>query len=118
VQTIGIHLLQMWGLPTNTATLNMRGYTPPIGPLLGEVAWPDILVTKARSVDGVTLDVMLRRHQAPAATRVAIRFSRLTPGAVYTFAGQELVADGDGNATITIELSEPLVARLEPMATQ
>ena len=76
--------------------------------------WPAVLVTTARSTDGVTLDLALRPNREAAVNGLTLTFSSLTPGAAYTFAGQSLTAGADGNGAVTLDLTAPLVARLEP----
>src|SRR5204863_8146688 len=60
VQTLGIHLLTRWGTPLSSAAVALRGYVPPAGPALVDGPWDDVIVTKARSDDGVTLELTLR----------------------------------------------------------
>jgi Linalool dehydratase/isomerase len=113
VQSIAINLSLVWGMPMNTAALNIRGYAPPTGPLLGETPWPEVLVTKARSSDGVSLDIALRPNRDAPVVGLALTFAHLRPGGAYTFDGQAVKAGADGTATITIDLVEPMVASLE-----
>jgi hypothetical protein len=40
---IAISLSLMWSMPLDTAALNVRGYRPPIGPVLGETPRPEVL---------------------------------------------------------------------------
>lgn len=117
VQSIAINLVLTWGMPVNTATLNMRGYTPPIGPLLGETPWPDVLVTKARSTDGVDLDIALRPNRGAPVMGLVLPFSNLRPGGSYTFDGRSMVAADDGTANISIDLIAPLAASLHLEST-
>ena len=116
VHTTAINLFLTWGMPADTASLNVRGYTAPAGPLLGEVPWPGVLVTKARSHDGRSLDLALRPNRGATATGLTLPFTNLVAGGAYTFAGRPLVAGADGTATVTLDLVEPLVGRLEPAA--
>ena len=45
VQNLGIHLMVRWGSPLGTATLALRGYVAPVGPVLRDGPWDDVLVT-------------------------------------------------------------------------
>ena len=68
VQNMATHMIVRWAAPMDTAMLNLRGYVPPVGPVLGAVPWPQAIVTTARSVDGVSLDVEIRRDRALGST--------------------------------------------------
>ncbi|MGQ4618908.1 linalool dehydratase/isomerase domain-containing protein [Nocardia sp. R7R-8] len=75
------------------------------GPRLTEVPHPEVLVARAVS-DGAALDLVL--HPGSDGGRYALRLDRLVPGARYRLSGAveaEIVADADGCATVTVDLS-------------
>ena len=118
VQNMGIHLLTRWGSPLNGAGLAVRGYLPPVGPVLSAGPWDDVLVTKARCDDGVVLDLVLQPRRAPAVD-AALRFTALTPGAAYRLdlpgGGIELTADAQGSADVEVRLDGMTHATLGPI---
>lgn len=125
VQVIALHAIARWSTPMTTGDLNMRGYEPPVGPRLAESPWPEILVTKARSLDGSSLDLALRRVQAAPGRRIRLAFDQLRSGARYrlvdavgTQSPQLLVADaaGAGAGEVVPAAEGPTVVRLEPEA--
>ncbi len=81
------------GPPAATAT----------GPVLAEARYPDVLVAKARSIDGNDLELVLHGRG-----REEIRLERLVPGGEYRLEGPggktPFRADGGGQATLAIEL--------------
>lgn len=75
------------------------------GPLLDEVCYPEVLVARAVSPDGKSLELVLRPGTARGEQR--LRLSQLTPGAVYRVEGavdSELRADAHGRATVTADV--------------
>ena len=108
--------------------LNGRGHEAPTGPLLASAPWPQVLVTKARSLDDRSLDLTLHPHEHPAGVPVHLGFAQLDPGTRYTLRpshpsetgsghGTELVAAPDGTATVPVTLATTggTRLRLEPM---
>ncbi|WP_188113420.1 hypothetical protein [Nocardioides humilatus] len=84
------------------------------GPVLAEVAYPDVLVAKAVT-DGRALDLVLRPGAGPV--RTAILVERLRPGQEYGVTGaaqQSIVARPDGSAVIEIDLGGRLELRIAP----
>ena len=119
VQNLGIHLMVRWGSPLSTATLALRGHAAPVGPVLREGPWDDVLVTSARSPDGRTLDVAMRPRGAAPVT-VTLTFDSL-PSAqdhVLTVGDRELPApvDAAGRARVEVTLDGPVQAVLRPVA--
>src|SRR5690606_35999267 len=53
---LGGHMIVRWATPLGPADLNQRGYVPPVGPVLDDTSWDDVLVVFARSDDGESLD--------------------------------------------------------------
>jgi hypothetical protein len=118
VQTLGIHLLMRWGTPLSSAALAVRGYVPPKGPILVDAPADDILVTKARSVDGATLQLALRpRRDGPA--HATLGFGALLPRRRYrlVLTGDVVTVESDslGNATVDVTISGPVEASLDPV---
>lgn len=72
------------------------------GPVLDEVPFPDVLVSKAYSPDGETLDLVL--YPGKEAGRFDLGFYRLAPGATYTLGSSSAVADKEGKATFTADI--------------
>ena len=116
VQSIGIHLLVRWGSPLNTAGLALRGYRPPVGPVLRSADSSHVLVTKAVSPDGRALDLVVRSLDGPTTTRFG--FDSLIPGAEYDVlvdtGVQRLAADASGAATFELTLDGPTRLLLQP----
>ncbi|MFV0309258.1 MAG: hypothetical protein ACK5OX_16105 [Desertimonas sp.] len=120
VQNMGIHLMVRWGSPLNTAKLALRGYRPPVGPVLRDGPWDQLLVTSASSPDGAALDVALRPRVATSAS-ATLMFDSLTPGGRYELAigdrSAPVTADGDGRAAVEITVDGPSRLRLDPAAS-
>ena len=114
VQNMAIHMIGRWGAPMNTGMLNLRGYVAPIGPLLGPVPWPQAMVTVARSVDGVTLELTIRPVEGAATDALTLTFSQLRPSARYALGATSFTSDADGRASVEVVLGEMLDARLVP----
>ena len=116
VNAIGGHMIVRWSTPLGTADLSIRGHVPPAGPVLDSAGWREVLVTEARSADGVSLDLRLRPLDSRA--DVVMRFSALRPGAGYVLRGEgvELVvtAGADGTAEIGFHVDRPAVLALLP----
>jgi hypothetical protein len=106
VQTLAVHLIVRWATPLDTGDLNLRGYVAPTGPLLDDAPWPQVLVAKARSLDGRSLDLTLYRHELAAGDTVRLGFAQLTPHARYRFGDQTVVVDASGCATAEITLDD------------
>jgi hypothetical protein len=118
VQTLGIHLLTRWGTPLSTAALALRGFVPPQGPVLREGPWDRVLVTMARSADGVTLDMALAPRATDPAT-VALTFDGLAPNEPYVLQTSDQIVnvtpDNAGRATAQLSLSGRTRASLRPL---
>lgn len=114
VQNMAIHMIVRWGAPMTTGTLNLRGYVPPVGPIVGPVPWPQAMVTVARSVDGVTLDLSVRPVSAAAGDTIELTFSSLRPGARYRLGDAVVEADGAGHGRATVVLGSAEGLRLVP----
>lgn len=119
VSNLALHLLVRWSTPLDNAAINMRGYVPPVGPVLDTVPWPEVLVTLARSTDGVSLELMLRPGPTPATDPVLLGFSALGSGVAYRLHGddvdQVVTAGDDHRASVALVVDRPLRMRLEPL---
>jgi hypothetical protein len=119
---VALHLLVRWSTPLDNAAINMRGYVPPVGPVLDTVPWPEVLVTMARSTDGASLELMLRPGPTPAAHPVQLGFSALAAGSTYRLCGDgvecTVVAGDDHRATVELTVDRPLRLHLEPLAAR
>lgn len=118
VQSIAVALWPLWGRPLSLGQITLRGHLPPQGPLLIEAPWPAVIVTKARSPDARTLDLVVEpfREQSDALHR--FRFSALTPGAPYRLTGRgvdlAITADESGNAGVQFAVTRRLDLQLVP----
>jgi hypothetical protein len=84
------------------------------GPVLSEAAYPQVLVARAVS-DGNDLQLVLQPGAGPCRTTLALE--RLVPGRPYAVEGamiDRIEADGDGRATVDVELSDRLKVRVRP----
>lgn len=71
------------------------------GPLLNEAPFPEVLVAKAYSADGVSLDCVL--YNGKAAGDFSLQFTRLEPGASYVVTDDSsgtFVADANGELVV------------------
>lgn len=81
------------------------------GPLLDEAAFPEVLVAKAYSPDGKSLELVL--YNGKLAGKFQLGFARLVSGRKYTLGnGQSAVADMHGKATLEIFIDGRTVAVL------
>jgi hypothetical protein len=120
VSNLALHMLVRWSTPMDNASLNLRGWVPPVGPVLDEVPWPAVLVTVARSSDGETLDLVLRPGPTPSDAPVQLGFVALRPDARYRLLdGAEVVAEftasADGTAGADVAIRGVRTLRLVPM---
>jgi len=119
VANMALHMLVRWSTPVDNAMLNIRGWVPPVGPTV-DIAWPQVLVTLARSTDGRSLDLALRPGPEPSAAPVDVRFSALQPGTRYRPVGEgvsiDLTGATDGSAACALVVDRPLRLALEPLS--
>jgi hypothetical protein len=118
VGNLALMMLVRWSMPLDNAAINVRGYVPPIGPIVESAPWPQVLVTLARSLDGSSLDLTVRPGPDPSAEKVPFTFTSLVPSTAYRLAGDtielDLTADADGRAAVTLVVDRPLRLHLEP----
>ncbi len=117
VQAIAVSLWPRWGRPLSLGQLNLRGYVPPEGPILDHAPWPQVIVTKARSEDGSSLDLVVEPYRGHAAEPYEFRFRALGASASYRLAGsgidQIVQADAGGCGTARLPVTKRLDLRLE-----
>ena len=82
------------------------------GPLLDEAPFPGVLVAKAYSHDGDSLDLVL--YPGKEAGKFELGFSRLRPGETYDMGGKSAVAGKSGEATFEVELDGRTALKLVP----
>lgn len=116
---LAAHMLIRWSAPLSTATLNVRGYRPPVGPVLDATSWDDVLVIAARSADGRSLRMTLEPWHAPQPAPVSFTFRQLEPGTTYRCSVDgvvvgELVAEADGRASMSFPVTSRIVVEVTP----
>jgi hypothetical protein len=121
MQGFGGHMMVRWSAPMSAAELNVRGYAPPVGPLLAEAPWESLLVVEARcNADG---DLVLRVEPFDdGAVSASLRFAALSPNAAYELDvdGEKyrLVADSAGNGSVEVTVAGPVRMTLVPTAAE
>lgn len=117
-QNMGSHLVVRWALPLNPAALSLRGYEAPRGPVLRSGPWDRVLVSLARSADGVSLDFAVGPRTTPAGI-VKLEFDSLQPNREYRLSAtgyvHKFTAGGDGRAAVDLVVDSLVRARLEPV---
>ncbi|MCB1001585.1 MAG: hypothetical protein KDB40_20005 [Acidimicrobiales bacterium] len=110
---LGSYMIVRWSAPLDLAGLAMRGFVDPVGPVLADTAWDDVLVTEAVSPDGDSLRLALQPRIDDAAVRITLWFGQLRPGVAYTLAGtgeaHSFVAGDDGAAAVELTVDRTLV---------
>ena len=118
VQHISMLLWSHWGRPLSLGQLNLRGYVPPKGPILAHAPWPEIIVTKARSDDGETLDLVLDLYKGEPGKTHALRFTDLQPCGRYWIGtnenGQHFESDEQGRGTVELTVDGEARLTLRP----
>ena len=110
---LGGHMIVRWSTPLGPADLNQRGYVPPVGPVLDDTAWDDVLVVLARSDDGESLDLHLEPRRGPVAA-LPLAFTNLEPGRAYRLECDDSTASSVEGGTVTVDLPEARSFRLVP----
>ncbi|MFV0524458.1 MAG: hypothetical protein ACK5RL_08175 [Acidimicrobiales bacterium] len=128
------HLIVRWSMPLGTADLSIRGYVEAEGPRVVAWPWDEVMVTEARSADGVVLDLGVAPRRAPDCAggpgRVTLQLDRLRPGAGYTVVAADadaatdtgtggpsptvITADASGRADLVVAVPGPIRLRLAP----
>lgn len=110
---LGGHMIVRWSTPLGPADLNQRGDVPPVGPVLDDTAWDDVLVVLARSDDGESLDLRLEPRNGPVAALPLI-FTNLDPTRAYRLECDDSTASSVEGGTVTVDLLEARSSRLVP----
>ena len=118
VQSIAVALWPLWGRPLSLGQITLRGYVAPRGPILAHAPWPDVIVTKARSEDGRSLDLVVEPFRDAGPEAKTFRFTALTPAARYRLQGGSVdavfAADATGGAAVSFPVAGRLNLRLAP----
>ena len=83
------------------------------GPVLADVAFPDVLVAKAYSHDGRGLDLVLYPGKGSGVFKLG--FDRLTPGGKYKVGGEQIVADKSGSGSVDVAVDGRTAVILSPV---
>src|SRR5438093_55237 len=109
IMTIALLLSARWGSPLSVGELAIRGWVPPAGPVLERAPWPDVLVSKARCDDGVTLELVLEPHRSSAGDAHELTFRLVEPARRHRLTGDgvdvTVEPDPSGRATVTVPLA-------------
>lgn len=82
------------------------------GPILDEAPFPEVLVAKAYSQDGDSLELVLYNGKEPGTFRVG--FTRLRPGETYRLGDRSVMAGKDGTASVDVAVSGRTMLLLTP----
>jgi Linalool dehydratase/isomerase len=82
------------------------------GPILENVAFPNVLVAKCYSHDGDSLDLVV--YPGKEAGDFELGFTRLRPGETYTLAGKSVVAGKTGEASFRVAVDGRTEMKLLP----
>lgn len=83
------------------------------GPLLEQAPFPQVLVAKAYSVDGLGLDLVLYNGADPEVFELG--FERLQPGGTYHLStGGRVTANKDGKASLSLRVDGRTQVILSP----
>ena len=118
VPAIGGNMILRWSNPITTAQLNVRGYRAPVGPVLHEAPWDQLLVVEARSDDGVGLHLRLEPLDA-VVTQAELVLRQLVAGTSYSVRVEGgspigVTADADGRAVVSVDIAGPVAVEVQP----
>ncbi len=120
VPAIGGNMILRWSNPMTTGQLNVRGYRPPVGPVLDSAPWDDLLVVEARSADGQSLHLRVEPMDTPLES-VELSLRQLVPGASYnvsvngeTGSSGPMIADPTGRAVYRVSVLGPTTLEIRP----
>lgn len=118
VQSIAVMLWPLWGRPLSLGKITLRGYIPPTGPRLTEAPWPAVIVTKARSEDGVSLALVIEPWRESSPEQRLLHFTSLAPTTHYRLTGSgvdvTLMSDGAGEGELSLPIDRRLDLQLAP----
>jgi hypothetical protein len=103
IQAFGGHMMVRWSSPMNSGDLNMRGYVAPLGPVLTNTDWHAVMITEARSTDGISLSLRLEPF-ADSVSQLQLEFSQLRPNTMYSVGNalQTFTSNDSGNGSFTL----------------
>lgn len=103
----GAYMQMRWSQPLDLASLNIRGYVAPVGPLVQQHDSNSVLISLARSTDGTSLELRLEPVGSPVEnTRLSL--GQLRPETSYALRDSDgtvvatTVSDARGAATLVI----------------
>ncbi len=107
----GAYMQMRWSQPLDLAGLNIRGYVAPVGPILKSYDSQGILVTLARSDDGVSLDLGLQPMNGPLENS-SLHFANLDASTRYsvTDSNGAAVVSGESDSEGTLTLGIPALS--------
>lgn len=83
-------------------------------PILDKVAFPDVLVAKAYSHDGKSVELVLYNGKQPGSFKLG--FKNMRAGQAYKLDNEELKADANGEASFSLEINGRTEVTLMPVA--
>lgn len=106
---IGQYMLLRWSGPDSLASLAMRGYKVPNGPLLADTDWEKLLVTEAFSKDGATTTLAARPYHDGQIVTTTLKWEQLQPNQAYRLDGLKeslkFLADDSGSAEVEVSIN-------------
>ncbi len=102
---LGSHMLLRWSQPLDLAALNIRGHVPPVGPVVTDAPWDEVLFLSARSDDGHALRLIVQPRDDGETVPLRLSLGALLPGGDYVLrsGAGEWTAHADGEGTATVE---------------
>jgi hypothetical protein len=82
------------------------------GPILEDVSFPQVLVAKAYSHDGDSMELVVYNGKEAGTFRFG--FTRLRPGETYYLNGKSVTAGKDGSASFDVHVDGRTAMKLEP----
>ncbi len=119
-QQIGTYMLLRWSGPDSLASLTMRGYQAPKGPVLDDTDWEKLLVTEAFSEDGINTTLAAQPNVDGEIVSTYLELTQLDAGASYRLTGLasdvEFVANDQGRASVEVSISGAVRCQIEKVA--
>ncbi len=115
---LGSYMLVRWSQPLDLATLNLRGWVAPVGPVVAD-GDDQLLVTFARCDDGRRLDLAFE-PVGDRADRAWLALTQLPPGGTARLHGDGIdvciEVDDAGRATVSLPaITGPVHVTVEPV---
>ena len=119
VQNTALLLMVRWGTPLSGGELVARGFVPPVGPILEDAPYPEILVSKARCEDGTSLDLLVEPHRSEPGQTHTLTFLVAEPGKTHRLTGEgldlELAPDANGRVVVELPVAGRSALNLRPV---